>query len=287
MADAQNFYYYKFHKYPKHSFSDPYKLEPVKRRDRALHQALSKIPSGQMKKLLHYFDQNSIFKLLLEKNPSLVKIFPKDKKLPLLWIAVMGHYQDSAELLVRSGAKVNERKENITILHLLLKMYPSSWNDRFIALLTDYDADLNARDYNDETSLHYAVTRGRVQALKLLLEKGANVNAVDIGGRTPVLRAARMAEADEMLPLLLKHGADVTFRRDFHGKNVLHHLAFAPGEHADMARALMEKGASMYDRERDFRYQPIHLAALKGKDELVSKRIFYNILMSRDWGYSL
>lgn len=129
----------------------------VKNYDRLLYQTLGKIFSelcltrGQMKELLcsrDHTDHNSIIKLVLEKEALLSTEILKDynRNLSLLWIAVLMHYQDSAELLVRYGADVNqamlpgdsdsERRRN-TILHVLLKMpHPSPKNEQLVCLVT-------------------------------------------------------------------------------------------------------------------------------------------------------
>jgi ankyrin repeat protein len=48
-------------------------------------------------------------------------------------------------------------------------------------------ADLEAKDLNGQTPLFYAV--GNIEAVKLLLEKGANPESKDRYGRTPLSRA--------------------------------------------------------------------------------------------------
>ena len=52
------------------------------------------------------------------------------------------------------------------------------------------DIDINCKDRDNQTVLHYAVESKRVDAIKLLVSKGADVNAVDLRGWTPMHRAA-------------------------------------------------------------------------------------------------
>lgn len=52
------------------------------------------------------------------------------------------------------------------------------------------DIDINCKDRDGQTALHYAVESKRVDAIKLLVLKGANIHAVDSRGRTPMHRAA-------------------------------------------------------------------------------------------------
>jgi ankyrin repeat protein len=47
-------------------------------------------------------------------------------------------------------------------------------------------ADVNARDKNDGTPLHYAVARGHLSVVEFLIEKGADLNARNRYGKTPL-----------------------------------------------------------------------------------------------------
>lgn len=292
----------RYHLQPKRS--DPYDDERVKNNDHMLHQTLSKIfheqrlTRYQIKELLcapkkHSANENSIFMLILEQEPTLGKMLLKGnerKNLSLLWIAVLSCYQNTAELLVNSGAAdlnelygsgeihMPELTEKSSLLHALLNMYPSSWNDRFIALLIDHGADFNAQDSYEDTVLNAAVGYGRVKVAEKLLEKGADVNAANFFGMTPVLEAARSyREINELLPLLMRYGADIK-SRDSEGRNVLHYLAGNIVEHTDLARMLIEKGASLDDRTFGDHYQPIHGAAFSGHNELVGIKVYIYFL---------
>lgn len=104
--------------------------------------------------------------------------------------------------------------EKCIILHVLLQMDQSPENERLIRLVIDHGAELKAGDHREQTILHITVTSGRVQMAEMFLEKGADVNAADNGGVTPVMLAvASENEAKDLLPLLIKHGADVFCQR--------------------------------------------------------------------------
>ena len=63
---------------------------------------------------------------------------------------------------------------------------------------------------NDEgiTALHCAACNGHLEILKFLLEKGAEVNVVDIDGWTPLHGATCLGDVS-VVTLLISHGADV------------------------------------------------------------------------------
>ncbi|OXU20908.1 hypothetical protein TSAR_000911 [Trichomalopsis sarcophagae] len=270
-------------KYLELSTSDPYNAKLVKSFDEKLHQVLSLIfqerhlTGDQIRKLLrarrHSTRKNpSIFKLILEKEPRHGKRLLARKKLSLLWIAVLSGYQTSAELLVRSGADVNEvytvdsvpwLLKKSSLIHALLEMYPSSWNDQFIDLLIEYGADLT------NNLLHTAVIRGRVKVVEKLLERGAHVNAVDHMGATPLVYAALSNEVDVLVRLLMRYGADI-HTRDDDGFNILRNLTILPGrEHIEVIRKLLEKGV-LAQEANSKHHQPIHIAVRRDKIQVVN-----------------
>jgi ankyrin repeat protein len=66
--------------------------------------------------------------------------------------------------------------------------------------------DLDALDVAGFAPLHYAVDRGHLDVVKVLLEEGANVNTKDENRRTPLHLAALKGHGD-MVRLLLGFGA--------------------------------------------------------------------------------
>jgi ankyrin repeat protein len=75
-----------------------------------------------------------------------------------------------------------------------------------IRLLLDYGVDINARTSFSWTPLYVAVDHGTLEAVRLLLERGANPLISD--GSTPLHKASYTGRL-EVVHLLLEHGADV------------------------------------------------------------------------------
>jgi uncharacterized protein len=85
-------------------------------------------------------------------------------------------------------------------------------------LLVDRGAELEARSTNeqfalDAAPLHSASAAGQLEVCKVLLESGADVNAVQHGGYTAVLDAAANGN-DELVEFLLERGADRSAQLD-------------------------------------------------------------------------
>ncbi|XP_049649172.1 B-cell lymphoma 3 protein [Accipiter gentilis] len=84
--------------------------------------------------------------------------------------------------------------------------------------------DLQARNYEGLTPLHVAVSSGARENVLLLLEHGADVDAVDIkSGRSPLLHAVE-SNSLEMAELLIQRGASVN-AQSYAGCTALHAAA--------------------------------------------------------------
>jgi len=79
--------------------------------------------------------------------------------------------------------------------------------------LAAYPHDVNLPDDAGRTPLHLAATRCRIDAAKLLLDKGAKIDAKAAGGTTALHLAAQSGCLD-MVNLLLSKGAKVNARDD-------------------------------------------------------------------------
>ena len=108
--------------------------------------------------------------------------------------------------------------------------------------LIEYEADVHAEDEYRRTPVYYTSCNRDVKSgsvLRLLLGRGADVNARIRDGRTP-LHAASVYGVLEAVRLLLEHGADVEVKNN-DGKTALH-LAAEEG-YDEVVRLLREHGA--------------------------------------------
>ena len=76
-----------------------------------------------------------------------------------------------------------------------------------VALLLDRGADLNARDGERATPLHWAADGNEVAVAKLLLDRGADLHAAKFGGETVLQCTVRRGHV-RFARLLLDRGAD-------------------------------------------------------------------------------
>ena len=82
---------------------------------------------------------------------------------------------------------------------------------------------MNQRNHFGRTPLHGAADEDRLEVVRLLLAKGADVYARDCRGSTPLIAAAEFASLP-VLELLVEAGADVATGNHY-GRSALHNAA--------------------------------------------------------------
>ena len=124
-------------------------------------------------------------------------------------------------------------------------------------LLLEYGADANARENGGSTPLLKAAYNGKTEVVRVLLKGGANVDAEDNQGRSPLHEAADHGTA-ELVRLLLEHGANAS-AEDNRRRAPLHEAAYR----VEIVRMLLEYGANV--RAEDYLGRtPLHVAAEHG-----------------------
>ena len=114
---------------------------------------------------------------------------PAGMKNPLLHRAIQS--PDMVKLLLAAGADVRARGSNdYTPLHEACSQTGGDNVKTVITLLIAAGANVNAASSSDgNTPLHKAAYSGNIEAVRLLLESGANVNAINAEGKSPLAMA--------------------------------------------------------------------------------------------------
>jgi hypothetical protein len=103
-------------------------------------------------------------------------------------------------------------------------------------------ADVNAKDENGRTPLSWAAYYDKREVVELLISKGADINTKIAGDRTPLHEAIERGKKEVALFLISK-GANVN-AKTIYGKAPLY-LAASEG-HKDIVEILISKGADVY-----------------------------------------
>lgn len=114
-------------------------------------------------------------------------------------------------------------------------------------------------------SLHQAVADGNIEQVKSLIAKGADVNAKDERGQTPLHFAARRGH-EEIVRLLIAEGADVNVSMEDGSWTPL--LDAASNGHTQVVKLLLEKGAKV-DVGDNYGYTPLYYAIWSEDGEMV------------------
>lgn len=150
-----------------------------------------------------------------------------------LGVAAARNAADTVHQLLRQGQSADDR--DAAGLTALMWAARTGAVDAMRALL-DAGADLEVHDRrNGWTALFHAIHTRQVRAVRLLLDRGADPNAAADLGATPLMMAA--ADADPaVIELLLAHGADPR-RRGLGGSTALSQ-AVSGGAFSDIERPL-------------------------------------------------
>ena len=114
-----------------------------------------------------------------------------------------------------------------------------------VASLLDRGADVNARNSAGQTPLILAAQNGHILSMRVLLDRGADINAQDDRGDSAIMIAANLSDL-EMVKLLLARKAKVNLK-DINGNTLWTNseMIGGPGDarYIEMRRRLRQAGA--------------------------------------------
>ena len=195
-------------------------------------------------------------------NPSLINAHDRAGTTPLMHAAGFGNVA-TVKLLIEHGADVNAGNKR--------KSTPLLWSlhdEAKVRLLLDRGARLDARTVDGRTAVYQAASMGNaVAVLKLLLDKGGDPNVKTINGMTPLMAAARNSLDAEAL--LIERKAQVNAVNAAGATALM--FAAQTGRPAGV-RMLLEKGADPNLRTKK-NETALAEAATAGNEECVNMLI--------------
>ncbi len=117
----------------------------------------------------------------------------------------------------------------------------AAWSRKLpvLKLIVEKGVDINRTDFDDATVLHAAARMSDFSAVEYLLANGAKISVVDVRGRTPLHAAAAFGDI-QSADVLISHGVDVN-AKDYEGQTALD-FAKQSNKH-ELATLLRDRGA--------------------------------------------
>jgi ankyrin repeat protein len=131
-------------------------------------------------------------------------------------------------------------------------------------LLLSEGADLNARDQLGYTPLMYAIHGRKADLAVWLIDRGARIDWNENNGFTALHNAA-FAGLPDVVKALIRHGAELDAKA---GRETPLHLAAQEG-HVQVARILLENGADPRGKS-DGIWTPLSAVSTKNREEIVT-----------------
>lgn len=128
-----------------------------------------------------------------------------------MWDAIYDEDCDRISKLIDDGLGIASKVEgdDWNYLHMALVSVSIPPSPKVVRHLISVGVDVNARDHDHWTPLHFAARVKSHECAKLLLYAGANPNVPNIEGVTPLHELLLALPMDiELVALMLEHGAD-------------------------------------------------------------------------------
>ena len=124
---------------------------------------------------------------------------------PLHWAAFLNLNARIVRILLDHGANYKIQARTGTSLHYAA----AGWATTNIKVLIDRGSNIESVDKNGETPLHKASKNRILEPAKILLDNGAKLEVVDLKTMTPLQHAIRENKNPNIALLLIDKGADV------------------------------------------------------------------------------
>ncbi|KAF2706809.1 ankyrin [Pleomassaria siparia CBS 279.74] len=184
---------------------------------------------------------------LLAANPKLASLRDEDDRLPVHWATSYNHLPIVELLSQQKGFDVDAQDgSGWTPLMMACSRKDA---EAIVALLLRKDADVNAKNNNGQTALHFCASKIALDLARTLLAQSppASARIKDKRGQLPLHRAAAVGSVP-MMKILLDAKSPLN-AADIDGMTALHH-AISEG-HGDAALLLLTQGADFEKEDKN------------------------------------
>ncbi len=169
------------------------------------------------------------------------------------------------ESALSRGADPNARDENGTPVLILAA---AAQKPDHVQLLLQAGADVNQPDSGGDTAIHAAASGKNLEILRMTAAaKNARIDSVDALGRTPAMEAARLGRIDNV-KFLAEKGADLR-RTDKRGATIVAYAAAAPENSVALIDFLRSKQVPSLAESSNVEVSPVVAALSVNNTEAV------------------
>uniref|UniRef100_A0A663MYS7 Transient receptor potential cation channel subfamily A member 1 n=1 Tax=Athene cunicularia TaxID=194338 RepID=A0A663MYS7_ATHCN len=204
--------------------------------------------------------------------------FTNNGKCSPLHLAVQSGDLEMIKMCIEFGAQIDlKQNEKCTALHFAATQGATEIVKLMMSSYAGEESIIDAVDGNKETLLHRTALFDHYELAEYLISMGANIDSVDIEGRSPLLLATSCASW-KIVNLLLSKGANVSLK-DHLGRNFLHLTVLQPGglQHLNEQFLQMEHIKNLVVDEDNEGCTPLHYACRQGVALSVNNLLSLNV----------
>ncbi|XP_062262234.1 receptor-interacting serine/threonine-protein kinase 4 [Platichthys flesus] len=197
----------------------------------------------------------------------------------LLHHSITMNNEEALKFLLMNNANPNlANARGSTPLHLATEKHLKPLAE---LLLGRRSTNINAKDEDQYTALHWAAQNGDEAITRLLLDRGAAINETDGQGRTPAHVACQHGQ-ENVIRVLLSRGADVQIKGKDNWTSL--HLAAWQG-HLGIVKLLVKQAFAEVDGQTTDGRTPLHLASKRGQYRVarILIELGANVHILADW----
>jgi len=192
----------------------------------------------------------------------------------VLYLAVIGGSASVISTLLDAGADVDE-----TCLEDCARMSPlhrAAIDNKIdiLRLLISRGANVDVIDLKEKTPLHYAAEAGNADIVRILLRNGAYIDRLAAYWIAPLYLAVQHGHVD-VVEILTAQGADVVRRsNEWKDNTLLHQALLAPQSRAACLELLLQAGAPPDTMDKQGN-TALHIASMRGQVDCVKMLLRY------------
>jgi len=182
-----------------------------------------------------------------------------------LWKAVRAGNLNKVNAAIAAGGNVNSRnsRSDLPILHAAILLDAGHHNMEIADILIQNGADIDMFWF-ESTPLQVALSQGNSNVAYMLINRGANIHLPGMANKVALDIAAEFA-SDEVVELLLAHGANVNRRGSSGHPPIVHALFRVQDIGSSQVDILLNAGADLQMVvEHNFVSKSIHAWACEG-----------------------